>query len=288
MRTVLRNSAQVFHYWANQVQLEGRAGNVSFFGAKLYSYAAQIGEIIEHEGTTYAVFTRQAWSSTTSKHQFQARHAADHHHCITIADFNAISYRLREITEKEAVVAALRAKRARTEVGARRHLGNATWIIRDYNTYLTITGYDLEPLSDVSEEDVAAVEEEDKRQRQAQRQREAERKKEMVERIADWRRGCHINLPWGLSAMLRLNQGRQVIETSKGAEIPVDAALRLWPVIQRVRDGDRDYDIGMELGSYRLTKIRREGSILVGCHDIAYAEIELMAAALGLAEEVTA
>jgi hypothetical protein len=79
-----------------------------------------------------------------------------------------------------------------------------------------------------------------------------------------------------------------MVETSFGAEIPVADAERLWPVIQRVMSGDKDYDVGMELGGYRLTKIRRDGSIVVGCHDIAYSEIERIAQQLGLMETAAA
>ena len=80
----------------------------------------------------------------------------------------------------------------------------------------------------------------------------------------------------------RLDGGR--IETSRGAEIPEEAARRLWPFILRVMGGERDYDVGMSLGHYQLTKIRRDGSIVVGCHDIAFAEIERISVALGLAQ----
>lgn len=80
----------------------------------------------------------------------------------------------------------------------------------------------------------------------------------------------------------------EVIETSRGAEIPVEAAKRLWPVIQRAMAGERDYEVGMDLGGYRLTKIRRDGSIVVGCHDISHSEIQRIAQQLGLMEEVPA
>ena len=50
----------------------------------------------------------------------------------------------------------------------------------------------------------------------------------------------------------------------------------------RVVGGTKDYEVGMDLGGYKLTKIRRDGSIVVGCHDIPYAEIEGVAKELGL------
>jgi hypothetical protein len=42
------------------------------------------------------------------------------------------------------------------------------------------------------------------------------------------------------------------------------------------------------VGHYRLTKIRGDGSMVVGCHDIPYSEIEMIARQLGLKQEQTA
>jgi hypothetical protein len=105
--------------------------------------------------------------------------------------------------------------------------------------------------------------------------------------IPDWRNHVPgIYLPHTMPTMLRLSQNRETVETSKGADIPVSHAKRLWPVIQNCKalgKGLTGRDI--RLGHYVLNEIRPDGSIVVGCHDIPYSEIELIARELGLIEE---
>jgi hypothetical protein len=90
----------------------------------------------------------------------------------------------------------------------------------------------------------------------------------------------------------RDSEGRDVIQTSHGAEIPVADARALWPVILSVKAGERTSEdaarLVRRLGVYTLNEIRADGSIKVGCHDIAWCEIERMAVVLGLADEVQA
>ena len=69
MRRVLRNTDEVMHYWANRVQDEGRAGNVSFDGAELFSYRACIGRRLG----SAVVLSNRKWSVTTSSHQTSLR-----------------------------------------------------------------------------------------------------------------------------------------------------------------------------------------------------------------------
>ena len=59
------------------------------------------------------------------------------------------------------------------------------------------------------------------------------------------------------------------IETSHSAQIPVDDCA-LWPIIQRTMRGDDQWCWQLPPG----LRLRRDGSIVVGCHDIAYSEIE--------------
>ena len=72
------------------------------------------------------------------------------------------------------------------------------------------------------------------------------------------------------------------IETTKGARIPVSEAPVLWRLITRAMKGERDYEVGQPVGVYRLTKIGRDGSLVVGCHNIPYSETSMVAHQLGL------
>jgi len=74
MRTVLKNTREVFHYFANKVQSEGRCGNVSFNGRLAYSYRAVIGK---HFPDGIALSDAR-YSVTTSSHQSGLGYACQH------------------------------------------------------------------------------------------------------------------------------------------------------------------------------------------------------------------
>lgn len=74
------------------------------------------------------------------------------------------------------------------------------------------------------------------------------------------------------------------IETSRGAEFPIDAALRALPVIRRMKKQGKGWQRNGEtlpLGSFQIDTIYPDGNVKAGCHLVTYAEIELIAKELG-------
>lgn len=111
---------------------------------------------------------------------------------------------------------------------------------------------------------------------------------ENAQRIADWREGGP-ELPYTLRDIGPLLRVRgEVIETSHGARVPASIAPRLWGMVKLARAGAADAITakhrGMHVGPFTLQTVRADGSLLIGCHDIAFAEIQRAAAALGLGE----
>lgn len=96
-----------------------------------------------------------------------------------------------------------------------------------------------------------------------------------AEKAALWRTGEYVNLPHGLPPMLRLN-GDNVV-TSWGASVPVTVCPILWAMVQDAIASKTESDHSIEVGNYILEKVFADGSIKVGCHTIAYSEIELIA-----------
>jgi len=97
-------------------------------------------------------------------------------------------------------------------------------------------------------------------------------------RVAEWLTGSgdvHApgTTPEGF-ALLRVKGGR--VETSQGAQITEQTARALWAGL--CRDADV---IGLRLDHYNVTSWNG-AALVVGCHRIARAELERMAAALGL------
>lgn len=290
MRKVLRNHDEVAHFWANRRQPEGRASRVYFAGDTIYSYGDHfpMARLYRNEaGETVAAFTSRTYSVSTAKHMGLARRAASHHKRIEVIDPTATAVGQLLKTQREII--ELLDKASRAGVNRTYLLGRAARVTEDFNTYAELRGevarIDASGIPAIKAEIEAAEIEHNRRMAEAAAKQEADN----AEAIEAWLKGAAF-WPYTAEPRLRLKVGLPpfMVETSFGAEIPVADAERLWPVIQRVMSGDKDYDVGMELGGYRLTKIRRDGSIVVGCHDIAYSEIERIAQQLGLMEAAAA
>lgn len=107
--------------------------------------------------------------------------------------------------------------------------------------------------------------------------RDAERVRINADKIADWRAGNNPHLPRELPPMLRIT-GEQIV-TSWGASVPVSVAPALWQMVTLARaNGIGCDDCGRaKVGDYTLDTVHPDGSITVGCHKIAYSELELIA-----------
>lgn len=312
MRKYLKDKHEVAHFWANKVQDEGRCGgNVFFDDGVIYSYGRHF-PIAKHLPDGSIAFTTRDYSPSTSNHKSIVRSAIPHGTKIHFVPHPAGS--VRENREKVDYLIKLRlesAAKRRMKSTRDGDLAGALHIAEQFNGFALAMGAKKKDLIKVQalvgldmDKLKAKLKRDEEAKERAAKALAKKREKEQREQRAAWRHGGygHFDNPIMLrlhyvtnstesADMQSLIKGEPepfVIETSRGAEIPVDAALRLWPVIQRCRNGDKDYEVGMELGHYRLTRIRTNGSIVVGCHDIAYAEIEGIAHQLGLIEEAVA
>lgn len=291
MRIALKDRHEVAHYWANKVQAEGRAGNVFFHGDKIYSYGRHF-VIARHLPEGVVVFSERGYSPSTGQHQSIVRQATGHLTPVYChdADMDArsnmnyarmcIRNRLTDATEKPRI-------RQNTRDGLR---ADALRIAERANAYLSALPLDEQmyelPIDIASLETIREQMDAIDRERAAQRTiAESERVRKAQEHASEWRAGGnHVSLS-SLPPMLRLHPDGKV-ETSWGAEIPVSHALHLWPLLGRVRKSGVEWHSPPEktfhMGVYTLNTIKPDGSIIVGCHDIAYSEIEGIARALRL------
>ena len=293
MKTVYKNSGELVHVWVHKRQAEGRTprGNAFFEGDYYYSYGRHYC-IGRHLPDGYVAINSVKSTVTTNKQVHEARYATRHLKQVFVPDPNEppskrrAERRIANIAEEVAIARKPEKKAALADT--------AREVAEHHNLFCDLVGAPNEKvevtlLSPEEENALRARRAADaKVKRGREKLREADRLKAAVEKVAEWRAGLRSTtyLPYLDKTMLRLTQ--DTIETSRGARIPVDDAKRLWPIILRVMAGDRDYEVGMDLGGYSLTKIRRDGSIVVGCHDLAFDEIEGIAKQLGLVEEVIA
>jgi hypothetical protein len=281
MRRVLRSNDEVAHFWANKTQPEGRAHSMFFEDDVIYSYGTHF-PIAKHYPEGVA-FTKADYSVTTQRHKSITRRAIPSNvKVIYVCNPIATAHFQLHETRQEVLLLLDRAKRARKY--ATTYKSQAQFVADSFNVYAEWrgescrieTGLDADALR-------AEIEREDAERVERIRLEEERREARFAEQVEQWVRGERILPPYTRTPRLRING--DVVETSWGADIPVEEAKRLWPCIVRVMRGDHDRPVGVRVGHYTLTKIRRDGSILVGCHDIAFSEIERIAKQLGLLPE---
>lgn len=306
MKKIFRNSAEVSHVWANKLQAEGGTREASFMtggfgrqcffeGDTYYSYGRHY-VIGKHLPDGSVAINLEPNSATTNSHVREAIYAVKPRKVLRVFDPGGEPDSQR--TERHVQHLIQKAAAAKPDGNRPRLLAEAQQVADDYNAFCAALGLAGNP----AYPEVSAATDEDELARVRKMQREyaaeererrlkrtAELQREYAERIPLWRAGGNPGNLHSLPAMLRIKELYDTrgmsdglfVQTSHGAEIPVEDAKRLWPVILRVMKGD-DPVVRMRLGQYQLTEIRRNGSIVVGCHDIAFSEIEGIAKQLGL------
>lgn len=297
MRKTLSNKQQAAHYWANKVQPEGRAHNVFFHDEKIYSYGHHFC-IARHLPNNTVAFTTRGYSPSTSSHIAVARSAASHLRIVWCHNPDTSARDNRAETERDIKANLDNAEKPRIRQTTRdRFKAQALHLAEQFNTYLValpeaeranVRPFDTSGLEEMR---AAMVKEEERLKRKAERDRKAAIKKN-AERFQEWKNGT---LDHGyfqeFPVALRLTTDRDIVQTSRGAEIPVADAHALWPIVVATKAKGKQLDMtatrARSLGHYTLNTIRADGSIVVGCHDIPYSELEQIAEKLGLLASVT-
>lgn len=287
MKKVFRNADELSHVWANKLQAEGRCSNTFFECDTYYSYGRHY-VIGKHLPDGSVAINLSSNSATTNKHVHQAKYAVRPRKVLEV--FNPGGHPQHDHTDRHVKSLIEDAAAAKPDGNRPRLLAQAQKVADDYNAFcaaLGLTGNpNFPPVSAATDEAELArlrklQREYAAEERAREKARAAQRALTDAEQIAAWRAGGpHVSVHWG--TLLRVNPNNPYIDTSRGAHIPVEDAKRLWPVIRRVMRGQLDTNMAQPLGSYHLNLIRADGSIVVGCHDIAYAEIHGIAVVLGL------
>jgi hypothetical protein len=272
MRNVLK-SGEVFHYFANKVQPSGRCGNTSFALPNAYSYAAVIGK---HFPDGVAL-SNISYSVTTSSHQSDLRQACRHLTCVFVPDPSDVNTSYRQV---QINVANLLKKASVAKARKEQYLGDALHQVEQFNLFATWCNSSLRIDAPVTDPEslkaiALAVKQETAKRNAAIKERQRLDALGNAERLAEWRMGNDIYLPYNLTVALRVNGDE--IQTSKGARIPVSECASIWAMVNRKKEWTPREPIGV----YQLTKIRDDGSIVVGCHDIAFSELQIIANQLG-------
>jgi hypothetical protein len=301
MRIVLKNTDEVFHFFANRVQEIGRSGSVSFSGDTFYSYAATIARRLPEKNII--LLSEQNYSVTTSRHQSALRQAICNHGETVIYCYDVDGFHSNKTHYKTEIKSYTNKAATANKANRPKHLSTITATVEKFNRICDAFGRPEEKITvNLSDGDLLAVKNELKSE-EKQRREEVEKKRQEAiqaakELVIEWRdtdaRGAIFSLSLrNIPPILKLSGDKEIIYTSWGAEVPTADAVRLWPFIQSAKS--RSMRIAptrlgtdatkIRLGHYTLNHINEDGSIQVGCHDITFSELEQIAKQLNLITE---
>ena len=295
MKKVFSSHNEAAHIWASQSQHEGRAGNIEFEGQTIYSYgrhfpvarfAPEYGNIV--------LFTSRGYSSSTGKHKGIIRAAIPSSYTLIYCDdvSRPASHNLA-IWEKSI----LRMRGDFAQSSRKISAGNIATAIYQltsealaYCEALKIAAPEWIKDNDAEKAARAYVSEAAKLRDAKRAIKQAENNRiaalESAERLALWLTGESVNTNgFQFSDTLLRIKGEQ-IETTRGAKIPVSDALKIYPLLARTKRTGGKIEAGLHninLGAYRFNSFDGE-NLIVGCHSIAWAQIEKMAQELKLTE----
>lgn len=113
-----------------------------------------------------------------------------------------------------------------------------------------------------------------------------------AERIAAWRNGEQVNVyahdAMG-GALLRVRAGN--LETSQGASVPLDHAVRVFRFVKLCRERGEAWARNgrtLRVGHFQVDSVDAEGNFRAGCHLINWPEVEYAARAAGVVDEAAA
>lgn len=299
MRTVLKNSSEVFHVWANRGQESARSGNVSFEGLRAYSYRMLIGLLVQGPNGWAALITGSSRSVTTSKHIGEAAGAARLSFRLpgplgsyTTAEDARGQYAevIAELSTKYAM-ATRKPSRAKLLRELRDAVDSANRLCRFFELPLfELPEADAEVeayVTQLNAERIAAA--------KAKAERDAvelaEQKTEALASLNSWLAGApgqpksfHL-LRGKVGDLMRVGADGEV-ETTQRAYVPVDHVREVAPLILLLVRAGRPWrptgDKVVRLGHYRVDQLDEDGTLHVGCHAFKRAELERFAGVLGV------
>jgi hypothetical protein len=296
MRTVFSSHNEAAHIWASQSQYEGRASRVFFEGEIIYSYgrhfpvarfAPEYGDIV--------LFTDRGYSNSTGNHKSLIRAAIPGGFNVVYCDDPTRSH------THNLDIWARKVERLRRDFAAKTHkISRGNLAVEIFKTcesaiiYCLALKIEAPQWTNESDAEMSArdyVYELAKAREIKKAAARAEYEKTMAleaaERMALWLIGESVYSSGFqyLPTALRLKNDQ--IQTSRGANIPVADALALWPLLVRARQSGKTLEAGLRqinLGAYRFNSFDGQ-TLIVGCHSIAWDQLEKMAEQLNLLEK---
>ena len=291
MRTKYSSNSELSHIWANDPDsgVSKSANSMSCFNGKLYSYSTVIAQIYGDHRDGTVIHNTASYSNTTSKHQHLARDASRHYPNQIFLDIprrGLDNLVFKQVDFDELIVkpnlekgSQLLLKASRSKKYSGMYNAQALDIFDNVEKYARFFGLScIMPNTDALLETITQHEKESKA---IEKVRKAQRIKEQAEALENWRAGLDVRNYFEVTA-LRIKDDE--IQTTRGARIPVDHAVKFWGLIKSWHEKGVSYvkdHHSIHLGNYTVNSFK-DDTLIVGCHSIPYSEIESIASQLNL------
>ena len=119
----------------------------------------------------------------------------------------------------------------------------------------------------------------------AQAVRRAERQREALDDVQQWVDGEDLFSVSSRMAPIRLRIKGDELQTSRGARVPLDHAIKAFRLIKRLHDTGQAYErngYSVHLGAFVLDAVDNCGNVRAGCHCVEWPEIERIATLAGV------
>jgi hypothetical protein len=266
MKTKFTNK-EIVHVFNTQTQEYGEASNLFFRANKMYSYGYHwlLGEFIDNDTI---VLNNKSYSNSTSKHL----------NLLWSATSDKKQYFTLDIELKEAYTRIKhkldKLPRARTNKGYYLRTIFSVWetfnefheykrkkeklLKSNYNVYCTKEYKELKKLIKQLETNKDAIIEQIKEQQQKEYLKRKEKEQKEIKEFFNYDKN-YVN---SYKSYLRLSNDKTKVETSKGIEINITDAKRLYFSIKH------NFNIiGNKIGYYTIKSIDKN-NLIVGCHTI--------------------
>lgn len=310
---------QIAHLWAEQNLTEGadvkrlkkntgEGSNFFWRDSTIYSYGGHfpIARVIQTKKGKAVLFTRRGYSVTTSGHKSTVRDALRGRDLPTFyvdrPDEMPREAETKAYYEKAIEGAFLTASRAKAR--AEYELSYAVALVEEGNNFAKYFGFKCRfkaPAPAKLAELKARAKEQSAKKAAETKIREAARKLQ-VEKSQAWHLAAlerwTLGLPeeerpadilnsymYSMDHMeTRLRVVGDKVETSRGAEVPLDHAKRVLKLIRKIQASGVGYVKNghtEHVGEFAIDRIDPDGTVKAGCHTILAAEIERFAKVLG-------
>jgi hypothetical protein len=276
MKKVFSSHSELAHVWANQLQYEGRASSMFFYGPVIYSYGYhyEIARYIETpNGQKVCFINSNGYSNSTAKHTRHVTHAIPDGIPVFHVPFVRSGWSRDQSISVEnlgGIVDVLLVECSNyifDQLKARTNsypFNQAAGRYHDIEQICELFGIPVPARPENWE--TARIKSERLRdtavERQtAKQQREIEKQKELLEK---WLRHEYNGQLYNIPVHLRVSTDGKLVETTKGAKVNIEAALRLLAKLRSNTDVKGEKIDGFTLIENTLDHVK------IGCHTISW------------------